>query len=258
MRKLILLFLLTYFSALIVRAQDSEDAEISGVESEIEKNIPSGTTDTKTSFPLPNQKKTDVLDMETLKESSEKDKITIQKNYMPKTDRVQGMLGLTYFPSDVFFKTMGLQGRVGYHFNETWGLELTGILLGSARSQELKDLENKQGVTADNVSSLKGYWGGQIYFSSMYGKYAFLDRRILPFEIYQTVGFGQMTTDRSTNPALSLGVGQLISLTRSSALRLDLNLLMYQIDNINGDKSSQSSILITVGYSPFFPKLGGR
>ena len=243
---------ITFFISLIVSsgifgqkafAQDAdEDKEIQGVESELEKNFPARTRLEPTISPVI-KKKQDSLELN--KSNPEKDKdryqsqtVVIQKNYMPKTGRFDVSGGVTLFPSDVFFKTFGAQLRGGYHLSETWGAELSGIYLISSKSDELKNLESKQSVTASSLATLESFVGANIYFSNMYGKYALNDRKIFPFEIYQTIGIGQVKTNKSSSPALTIGFGQLLSLSRNDAFRFDLSLLFYQTETVNGDLGS--------------------
>ncbi len=235
-----------------------EDSEIRGVEAELEKNIPVRVSPEFSATQRIGKKK-DALDVSGSQDPEGNSQVVvIQKNYMPKTGRFNVAGGLTLFPSDVFFKTFGAQLRGGYHINEKWGAELGGILLTSSKSAELKDLEDKQSVTASNLATLKSYIGANIYFSNMYGKYAMSDRKIFPFEIYQTLGFGTVTTDKSSSPAFSAGLGQLFSLSRNEAVRIDLSLLFYTTETVTKDKQQATSLLITIAYDGLFPSVGKR
>ena len=251
---------LLVFNASLAFADEEQDenSDIKFTELELEKNIPKND-ELKLKLAPVTEKKQDAVNLEPIKQDVRASQIVvIQKNYMPKTGRFAINGGLTLFPSDVFFKTFGAQLRGSYFFNETWGFELTGIVLTSAKSAELNDLESKQNVTVNNLATLKNYLGGQVYFSSMYGKYAFNDRKIFPFEIYQTLGVGQMQTDKGSSPAFNLGFGQMISMSRDSALRIDLTFQFYQTENVSGSKSSQNSLLINFSYSSFLPSVGRR
>ena len=95
-----------------LKAQDTqEDDEIKGVESELEKNIPSRSERTAPTTSVVG-KKQDTLLIDGAKEPKSKSNIVvIQKNYMPKSGRFSLSGGLTLFPSDVFFKTFGAQIR---------------------------------------------------------------------------------------------------------------------------------------------------
>lgn len=240
-------------------AQDAdEDKEIQGVESELERNFPARTRLETSASPVL-KKKQDALEINKLNEQKyQSQTVVIQKNYMPKTGRFDLSGGVTLFPSDVFFKTFGAQLRGGYHFSETWGVEVSGIYLISSKSDELKNLESKQSVTASNLATLENFIGANVYFSNMYGKYALSDRKIFPFEIYQTIGLGQVKTNKSSSPALTIGFGQLLSLSRNEAFRFDLSLLFYQTETVNGDKQQSNSLLVSVSYDALFPSVGKR
>ncbi len=246
-------------SPVVQDAKDSqEDDEIKSVESELEKNIPKRTEPVGQKTVVVG-KKQDVVELDSNKNPRPRSQIVvIQKNYMPKSGRFNLSGGITLFPSDVFFKTYGAQLKASYHFNETWGAELSGILLTSSKSAELQDLEGKQSVTANNLATLKNYFGANLYYSNSYGKYALSDRKIFPFEIYETLGFGSVVTDKSSSPAISLGVGQLLSLSRNDALRVDLSLLFYQTETLTTEKQQATSLLVSISYANLFPWVGRR
>lgn len=229
------------------------DSEIQGVEKELEKQ---GASDVIAPVKLAPLKVSPTVEFpEAPKNRTSQDTIVIQKNYMPKTERMQIFGGFTLAPNDVFYKTMGLQLRVGYHFSEKWGTEFIALFLTSSKSAELKALEDKQGYGAQTMVSPRSYLGLDAYFNSMYGKAALNDRQIIPFEIYQTVGIGKMNTAVSNNAsAVHLGIGQLFSISRSDALRIDLSLIIYQSKDINQLTQLTNTILLTVGYGRFFPE----
>lgn len=230
------------------------DSEIQGVEKELEKK--GGDSDVIAPVKLaPLKVSPTVAFPETIRNKTSSDTIIIQKNYMPKTERMQVFGGLTLAPNDVFYKTMGLQFRAAYHFSEKWGAEFVGLFLSSSKSAELRALEDKQGYGAQTMVSPRSYLGLDAYFNSMYGKAALNDRQIIPFEIYQTIGFGKMNTAVSNNAtAVHFGLGQMFSISRSDALRIDLSLIIYQSKDINQLTQLTNTLLLTVGYGRFFPE----
>lgn len=231
----------------------SDDQDLLVVEKELRADKVEDTVPAVKLAPLKPAPVVDLKEVQTEKRKA--DTIVLQRNYMPKTERFQVFGGLAFLPTDVFYKTLGLQVRTAYHFTEAWGLELTGLFLGSVRSAELSDVESKQNVNVEALVSPKTYYGLDVYFNSVYGKAAFNERKIIPFEVYFTGGIGKMSTATSQNlNAFHLGMGQLFSVSRSNALRLDLSLLSYNSLTVTGDSQLTNNLLLTVGFGHFMPE----
>lgn len=183
------------------------------------------------------------------------DLAVIQKNYMPKTGRVQISGGMTLLPSDVFFRTVGINAKVSYHFNETWGLEAFGYLFSSQAREEISKLESEQKLAVKSLISVKSFYGLNLYFNSIYGKTALLNDRIIPFELYQTIGVGKvLTKDGEEAMSVQVGVGDIFSVSRSSAVRVDLTWAFYNARNYLGDQQAANSLFLTLSYGHFFPE----
>lgn len=179
----------------------------------------------------------------------------VQRNYMPKSARLQIKTGITTVTNDVFYTNIGLNLSGIYNFTETWGVGISGALLNSSRNSDAQNIRDVQSVNIENLVTLKNAYGASVYFSPIYGKWSLLNRKILPFEIYFTGGLAQITNQSNlVSSAMSGGLGQLISLTRSSALDVNINWLFYTTKNINNQDQNNNSMLLTIGYSVFWPK----
>ena len=190
-----------------------------------------------------------------ISETSYTDYSIIQRNYMPKSSRWQIKGGLTTVTNDVFYNNFGLNLGLSYHFNETWGFGINTIYLNSNRNSDAKNIKDVQSVNIENLVTLKNTYGASVYFTPVYGKWALLNKRVMPFEIYLHGGAAQITNQSNlTNTALTTGAGQLITLSRSSALDINLNWHFYTTKNINNQDQANNSMLFTVGYSMFWPK----
>jgi len=235
-----------------------DDPEVQNIESVLEKNVPEGAP--KVQLPQRPQKPQSTIDFSELKsEGNYQDTVVIQKTYMPKSKRVQLFGGFTYATNDVFFKTMGGQARVAYHFNETWGIEATGFALSSVDTKEKEDLAEKRRLGVSSLTTPQSMFGVNAYFSTIYGKLALEDRKIIPFEFYQTLGIGQVTTNpTSTSTALYFGLGDMFSISKNSAIRADLSWFFYSGKTINGDNQSTNTIFFTIGYGRFVPEASRR
>lgn len=179
----------------------------------------------------------------------------VQRNYMPKSSRLQVKAGITSVTNDVFYSNIGLNLSGIYNFTESWGIGVTGTLLNSTRNSDAQNIRDIQSVNIENLVTLKNAYGASVYFSPIYGKWSLLNKKILPFEIYFTGGLAQITNQSDqVSSAISGGLGQLVSLTRSSAFDVNIQWLFYSTKNINNQDQSNNSMLLTVSYSVFWPK----
>lgn len=232
----------------------TEDQDIDVVEQFLEKDIKYDFKykPTKRSI-LKTPQKADYKGIQN--ESTYADFAVIQRNYMPKSERFFASIGVSLLPTDVYFRSFGLNLKFGYHFTEAWGFEIFNYTLTSSARSEIDDLENKQLTSVRNLVSLKSYYGANIYFTSIYGKTSVFNSRIVPFEIYQTVGIGKVINQKSEeSTAFQIGLGELFSLSRSSGLRTDLMWAFYKTNNIQGDSQASNSLFLSVSYSLFFPE----
>jgi outer membrane beta-barrel protein len=234
------------------------DPDIQTIEGVLEQNIPEGAP--KIDLPVRPQKTSGTIDFSQLKDDRVyRDTVVIQKTYMPKTSRFQFFGGLSLSMNDVFYRTYGAQARAGYYFNETWGVELNTFYLTSSDTQEKTDLAGKQSLEVRSLSTPKNLYAINVYYSSIYGKMALEDRKIIPFEFYQTLGAGQITTNpTSTSTAFYVGLGNLFSISKNSVLRADLSWYFYTTKTITGSNQAANTMFFTVGYGRMMPEVGRR
>ncbi|WP_413612310.1 outer membrane beta-barrel domain-containing protein [Bdellovibrio sp. HCB-110] len=257
-RTLIIVFSLTFIYVMNAVAQDvsegAEQGEIDFVERLLETNA-NEFKNTPTRDLNPTQKTQKVEYESVQSESFYSDLATIQKNYMPKTKRAQLSGGFSLLPSDVFFRTYGLNVKTSYHFTEALGLEVFGYLFTSQPRDEINKLESTQKLSVKSLIALNSFYGVNLYFNSIYGKTALFNYKIIPFEIYQTIGVGKVRTqDNEETNSFQVGIGDLFSLTRSSALRVDLTWAFYNVHNYLGENQSSNSLFLTLSYGHFFPE----
>lgn len=183
------------------------------------------------------------------------DLVVFQKNYMPKSKRVHLNAGVVSVPSDVFYITGGLSLKGGYHFGEAWGLEAFSHWFTSSARGEVENIATKQKVSVANLVSLASFSGLNVYYNFIYGKLSLLDKKVVPFEIFNTLGMGAMVNSGNhQSPSMQVGLGGLFSLSRSTALRLDLTWAFYQTKNIQNQVANENSTFLSLGYSWFFPE----
>ncbi len=243
------------FSSDDANLEGDEQQAIDSIEGVLETQIPKTERKTERAVvPAKVAPKVDYTDVKTSAAFSEI--VTVQKNMMPKTSRMQIFGAVSLVANDVFYRTYGLALRASYHFSESWGAEISSYTLTSQEAGEINDLRS-QSIGVENLVSVKGYLGANVYFNSSYGKAAF-GEKIIPFEIYETAGYGNVKTSGGSSSAMMFGVGQIFSRTRSSGVRIDLSLLLFNSKNSLGENQASNLIVLSVGYGGLMPSIGAR
>lgn len=179
----------------------------------------------------------------------------VQKNFLTKTGRIEVYGGLSLVPTEVFYRTFGGQLNVGYHFNEAWAINGLGYFFTSAARGEIDDLKKINEVNVESLIYLKSYYALSVYWNTIYGKMTYFNQNITPFEIFFTGGFGRVRTQSaSENFGVHVGLGNTFYLSRNSGVRVDLNWVFYQSKDINNKNQNANSILLSIGYSGFYPE----
>ncbi|MES3038227.1 MAG: outer membrane beta-barrel domain-containing protein [Bdellovibrionota bacterium] len=237
---------------------EEQDIDVDVVERQLEKEVDFETTRLK--MPTKAWKVPQTVDYsKILSLKSYEDMVAIQKNYMPLTKRFQGSLGFSWLTNDNFYTNYGFEGRLGYHLDEMYGLEVIYSSLNSQSTYKVEDLKTKQGLSVTSLVTPKSFLGASLFFSTMYGKWSVNNRSITAFNIYQSLGAGKMTTTSGdAADAFFFGLGQMTSLSRNSFWRVDLTWYFYNTTNINQQKQDANSLFLTVYWGGFMPKVGSR
>lgn len=202
--------------------------------------------------------------------SSFSDISVIQKRYMPKTNRFQLYGGLDFLTNNPFFDSYGFNGRFSFFFSELIGIEL-GFWRHSVSPRTVTaDLSSYHRITTQTMLSSLGYLGASILLVPFYGKMTFLDQRIIPYDLYVSVGAGTTETsyiDKSA-PSIHLGTGEIFSITKSLAWRWDFSSVTYtartpDIDTNgvltdSGKKQTMSDLYLGIGLTLLFPGVSYR
>ncbi len=178
----------------------------------------------------------------------------IQKRFLPKTSRFEFFAGLVDVVNDPWFIGIGVDGRLGYHFNEAWGVELTQVLISSSQRQAIKDLRDQNGVKTESIVTAKNYTGGAVVWTPIYGKMGMLNRRIIPFDMYFSLGGGSTSIDGGAGGStLHLGTGQIFALTKGIGLRWDFTWNAFNAAPTTGQTQNFNNLMLSFGASFFFP-----
>jgi outer membrane beta-barrel protein len=179
----------------------------------------------------------------------------IQKRFLPKTERFQFYIGPTLITNDPFFNTIGGELKASYFLSESWGVELNYFALTTSEKDSTKDLKSINGVSTVNLVYPKSYIGLDLMYVPIYGKMSWFNRRIVPFDLYFSAGYGTTNTQAGENAGtVHLATGQIFSLTKAMAFRWDFSWNFYNATGIDGSKGSFNNLFLTAGVSFFFPE----
>ncbi len=179
----------------------------------------------------------------------------IQKRFLPKTGRLQFTGAFSTITNNPWFLTMGVSLKAAYYFTEAWGIEGTYTSMTSSQKTSAQELHDNNGVSADSFGFPKNYIGVDAKYTPFYGKMAWLNRKIVPFEHYFTVGGGNTSVSTGgSGPTLHIGTGQNFALSKRFSANWDFSVMNYSAKATDGTVQSFSDLLLTVGMSFFYPE----
>lgn len=203
------------------------------------------------------------------------DVAVIQKRYLPKTQRLEANFNAAANINDSFFSAYGLGGGLTYNFNEKWSVE--GILKWfSVSNSKASNQLLERGVVTNGMVATEMYYGIDLRWTPIYGKFSYFDKKIIPFDHYFSVGIGQTqlkagSSTTNTNIrveslddpiTLRISTGEVFALTKWMAFRWDVSwhFMQPEVRTTNGIANSsvtddlQNNLFLSFGLSFFFPE----
>ncbi len=237
--------------------QGSPSADSAAAESRDAGSNSSSGGNTKTSPPSAAKSAVikDVADLGKLSEFN--DIAVIQRRYLPKTGRFEAYIAPSLVLNDAFFINYGLSGRLGYSFSERYGVEFLGTALSTTERSITTDLRQKRGVVTTSLLTPKSYIGADFRWTPVYGKMTWLNAKIVPFDLYFSIGPGLTATNLGTSePTLHVGTGQIFAHTKGMAFRWDFgwNMFFSAAGDPSGTRSIYNTLYLSAGVSFFFPE----
>lgn len=179
----------------------------------------------------------------------------IQKRFLPKTQRFELNGNFTLITNNQFFNSMGASARFAYYFTEQWGLELNYLAMSTTERDVIKELKDDFNVNTENFSTPKSYTGLDIKYVPIYGKMSWFNEKIIPYDLYFSLGAGTTKTNTTSNAStIHIGTGEMFALSKSTAFRWDLSWNFYSAKNINGESQSFNNLFLSAGFSYLFPE----
>ncbi len=189
----------------------------------------------------------------------------IQKKFMPKSERFQLFGGLGLTTNTPWFLNAGFKLNLGYHFTESFGVELSSVFLSSSERQVAQEIRTNNNLQPEQFIYTKSYAGLDLLWTPFYGKMTFLNKKIIPYEMYLSLGGGSSNTNslEKTSSTFHLGTGQVFTITRSMAFRWDYSLNIFQATPLTTtaavpEKGTYNDLIFSAGVSFFFPEANDR
>lgn len=183
----------------------------------------------------------------------------LQKRYLPKTERIQFTGGFATITNNPWFFTAGVSFKVAYYFTEAWGVEGTYNSMTSSQRTAAEELHTNNSVSADSFGFPKTYMGLDAKYTPFYGKMTWLNKKIIPFEHYFTLGAGNTSVSTGgSGPTVHFGTGQNFALSKRFAVNWDFSSMNYSAKATDGTNQTFSDLLLVVGFSFFYPEASYR
>lgn len=202
------------------------------------------------------------------------DVAVIQKRYLPRTQRFEANFNAASNINDSFFSAYGLGGGLTYNFTEKLGIEAVFKWFDPSNSKASNQLLER-GVVTNGMVVTEMYYGLDLKWTPIYGKFSYFDKKIIPFDHYFTIGIGKTSLQAGSSASnttikveaiddpitLKLGTGEVFALTKWMAFRWDVSWHFMQ-PTVRTTKSGiptesddlQNNLFINFGLSFFFPE----
>ena len=168
--------------------------------------------------------------------------------------------------NNAFFTNIGLATRFSYYFSEKWGIELGYSHYSSSSRDVTENLKSNQEINTKSLVVAENYMGFAVKWIPIYGKMAFLNERIVPFDIYFAPGVGVTKTQSGQSAStFSISTGQVFALSKSTAFKWTFMWSAYQAEVANGATGTstvttklQNDLYVSAGMTFFFPEASYR
>lgn len=183
----------------------------------------------------------------------------LQKKYLSKTGRFQLSGGLSAIANNPWANTFGLNGKFGYHFTETWGIESSFMAMTGSESVDKNELQKENDITTSNFVTLKGYYGIDLVWIPIYGKMALHNQKIVPFDMYFAAGGGTSQIEGGQGGGtIHIGTGQIFAVSKSYGYRWDFSWNGYLAKPQGNEQRFFNDLILSFGVSFFFPEVNYR
>lgn len=126
-------------------------------------------------------------------------------------------------PLDAFYKGLYAQVGYAYHFTDAFAWQVgRGAYSYSAKTGLREQLERDFGVLPTAFEEVQFFVGSDLLFKPFYGKLSLLNRAVVHGEVFFLVGGSVFKFTNAFRPAVNLGGGGRVFVSRWVSFRLDV------------------------------------
>lgn len=202
------------------------------------------------------------------------DVAVIQKRYLPKTQRFEGNFNAAANINDSFFSAYGLGAGLTYNFNEKFSAEFVFKWFSVSNSKASNQLLER-GIVTNGMVATEMFYGVDLRWTPIYGKFSYFDKKIIPFDHYFSIGLGQTQLEAGSSTSntnirvealddpitLRISTGEVFALTKWMAFRWDVSwhFMQPEVRTTRNATSTvtddlQNNLFLSFGLSFFFPE----
>lgn len=181
--------------------------------------------------PTPRDVEVDAVKEAYWNRSSEGDLEVVQNRVYVKKNHLTLLASVGTAGTDPFLSVKTLQGALGYHFSESFGVSAIYRKYLVSSSSYLSELESglvTGSPSTANTNKPNAFYGGEIEYSPFYGKISISGTSIVHYDAHFLLGLGVTDTESGKYLTPSIGFGPQFYLSNSLALRLDYRLAVYK------------------------------
>ena len=192
----------------------------------------------------------------------------VQKKPVTKARRFEISPFFSYLPNDDFVRGYVPGADIAFHFNEGLAIEAT-VAYGLHSNKQLLGNIRKMGVQPAVLDRMGVMASAGFNWSPLYGKIAYLERRILAYDLFFATGFGVTNTELEITTSTAggggpetvekeersasfqgyyIGIGQRYYLTNWAAFRVELRNYAYT-QRVDSNYNNRNNLLIGAGFS---------
>ncbi len=156
--------------------------------------------------------------------------------------------------NEAFYRRWMAGARASYHFNDAFAIDIGGAGVLLDEYLDPAPILGQPPSQLADAAKMYGYADAGVTFAPLYGKTAVMAEWVVHFDAFVSGGVGATfdATAPIVHPAMQLGIGGRIFLTRWLVLRGDLRDYVYPQDRGQGIKV-QNALLLNLGLGFFFP-----